>query len=284
MPAKLRAELERSARESDRSLSAEIRVRLVATTTSSPSPAPTTPSGDSGEGKSHRDRRRQRHRLLHAARPRRRGVRGDRSESVAGPCRLPRRRPPRRPPLEPGSPRPSLSHGVLGERGGRKLEARAYEESDELEPPSAEHVEAVYRTSRPCIGWRCSGSTGRVPGSRASTRPASATTTRPVAECVSVPRPRSLAAPSGSSFPRHSPTRSSRGCRHARIATPRRGSSPAPGRTRSERRSRRRAGRWRSRSGRRTTCATAASRCCTSRGAGPGAGLGGWKVSISSML
>jgi len=49
MPARLRAELERSARESDRSLSAEIRVRLVATT-SSPSPAPTTPSV-AGEGK-----------------------------------------------------------------------------------------------------------------------------------------------------------------------------------------------------------------------------------------
>ena len=45
MPESLRAELERSARESDRSLSAEIRVRLVAPT-SFPSAAPPSPSGD----------------------------------------------------------------------------------------------------------------------------------------------------------------------------------------------------------------------------------------------
>jgi hypothetical protein len=50
MPREVRAELERSARESDRSLSAEIRVRLAATTTSDRSGATSSlPSGTAPE-------------------------------------------------------------------------------------------------------------------------------------------------------------------------------------------------------------------------------------------
>ena len=43
-------------------------------------------------------------------------------------------------------------------------------EIEEPKPPSAEHVEAVYRLLRPAQARRCSGSTGRAPASRRSTR------------------------------------------------------------------------------------------------------------------
>ena len=65
----------------------------------------------------------------------------------------------------------------------------------------------------------------------------------------------------------------------ARIATRPRGCSPSRARTRCVPRSRRRAGRSRFRSGRRTTCVTAASRCCIGRAApGPRSALSSGSV------
>src|SRR6266540_5086136 len=58
----------------------------------------------------------------------------------------------------------------------------------EPEPPSADHVEAYTGCSRPSIGSHCSGSTGQVPASRASTRSGSATTTNRAVASVCAPR------------------------------------------------------------------------------------------------
>jgi hypothetical protein len=43
------------------------------------------------------------------------------------------------------------------------------EEPEEINPPTADHVEEVYRLLAPPTGCRCFGSTGPAPASRAST-------------------------------------------------------------------------------------------------------------------
>ena len=85
------------------------------------------------------------------------------------------------------------------------------------------------------------------------------------ARAATRPGKRRHARRSGSSCTTTSPRRSRRPSARARIATPPRGCSPTPARTRSAPRSRRRARRSRSRSFSRTTYGTGASRCCTGR-------------------
>ena len=135
-------------------------------------------------------------------------------------------------------------------------------EQEEPNPPTAAHVEAVYRLLPRSTGWRSCSSTGRAPASRRSTRRSSATTT-------------SRAGASGCA---RATTKTRRalwvelhpalaealeralGPREDRDPTAACSQARAP--TRYGPRSRRRAGRRASRSFARTTCATAGSRCC----------------------
>src|SRR6266542_1865953 len=129
-------------------------------------------------------------------------------------------------------------------------------------------------TLRPCIGScrrsigsPCSGSTGRAPASRASTRPRSATTTsRAVASACAPPSPRPGAA-SGSTSRACSPKRSSGRYRRARIATRKPGCLQRAAPTRSGRASRRHVAPPACLSGRRTTSAIGGSASCTDKGA-----------------
>ena len=117
------------------------------------------------------------------------------------------------------------------------------EEREELEPPTASHVAAVYRPFPRCIDCRFSFSTGRARESKPSTRFSSATTTSPAAVCGSVRPRRRPAGPSGWSCTRISQKPFQRLSARARIATPTLACSRTPARTLCEPRSRRRAGR-----------------------------------------
>jgi len=135
----------------------------------------------------------------------------------------------------------------------------------EPEPPSAEQVEAYTGCSRPSIGSHCSGSTGQVPASRASTRSGSATTTnRAVASVCAPPLPRPDAL-FGSSCQTSSPRRLSEHFRPARIVIRRLVCSLRAVRTRSGRASRRRAAPPASRCGRRTISVIGGSASSTGR-------------------
>jgi hypothetical protein len=141
------------------------------------------------------------------------------------------------------------------------------DDSEEPNPPSAEHVAAVYRLiprkHRLALLF-LEGSGARVARSTARW---SVTTTGPAGASACASRRRRRGGRYGSSSTSCLLTRSRRRFRRARTVTRRRGCSPAPAPTRSGRRSRRRAaGRRRSRSGARTISATDASRCFTCAG------------------
>jgi hypothetical protein len=136
------------------------------------------------------------------------------------------------------------------------------EEREELEPPTASHVAAVYRTvpsvhRLPLLFLDWSGA--RV---KAIDTLLSGITTSPAAVCGSVPPRRRPAELSGWSCIRISQKRSQRLLGRARIATPMPASSRTPARMRCEPRSRRRAGRSGFRSGRLTTFAIGGFRSC----------------------
>jgi hypothetical protein len=128
-------------------------------------------------------------------------------------------------------------------------------------------------TSRPSIGCcrrgigsPCSGSTGRAPGSRASTRQRSATTTSRAFASAFAPLPPRPGAASGSTSRTCLLRRSSGRYPRARIATRKCGCSRRAGPTRSGRASRRHVAPPACLSGRHTTSGIGGSASCTSRG------------------